>query len=77
MNLYYLDNDQMIIAHNKKSILAFTFYNNDDKVCTWAYCHSEKAVRKSCDKNNMIWTHAMVYVRPTGEKIGRIYKERY
>lgn len=58
----------------KKNDFSMTFYNGEDRTMFLKFVHNTNKAIIWINKNNIQWTHAMVYNRRTKEKIERIIR---
>lgn len=63
------------LPRSKKNDFSVTFYNREDKIMFFRYCHNFSSAAQWMMKKNKIWTHAMVYNRRTRESLERIINE--
>lgn len=56
----------------KKNDYSMTFYKKDERVLFMEFVHDTEKAIKWVEKNNLSWTHAMIYERRTREKVDRI-----
>lgn len=63
------------MAHIRNSF-RIQFWNVEERSVKLPYVDYIVTATKWMDKNNIEWTHAMVYDRKTGDKIERIINEK-